>query len=171
MVRATTTQVGSGVRAIPEGYHGVTPILSCSDTAKEIEFLKRAFGAEERCCFEGEEGRGVMHAEVKIGDSVIMLGDTHPELGCKSAKDLGGSPASFFLYVQDVDAAFARATKAGAVVKQPVQDMFWGDRAGTVECPEGFGWTLATHVRELTPEQIREGQRAWLESAKAGARG
>lgn len=170
MARVSTTPSGSAVKPIPEGYQTVTPVISCTDTAREIEFLRSAFGAEERFRLAGEDTKRVVHAEVKIGTSVIMLGDAHPEMGCRSAKDLGGSPASFYLYVPDVDAAFARATKAGGTVKQEVQDMFWGDRVGAIECPEGFSWNLATHVRDLTPEQILEGQRAWTESLKAGAK-
>ncbi|MCO5167541.1 MAG: VOC family protein [Planctomycetes bacterium] len=156
-------------RPIPEGYGTVTPVLSCADARGEIDFLVRAFGGVERFAMPGPDGQRIMHAEVQVGTSVVMLGSAAPEMGCRSARELGGSPAGFYLYVEDVDAAFAKATGAGATAKQPPTDMFWGDRVGTVECPEGFQWTLATHQHDYTPEQIEEGQRRWLESMKSGA--
>lgn len=156
---------------IPAGYGTVTPYLACSDARREIEFLKKALGAEGRHTMLCPETQRVMHAEVKIGTSIVMLGDAMPEGGCsKAPKDLGGSPASFYLYVQDVDAAFARATKAGGKATCEPTDMFWGDRMGVVECPEGYAWTIATHQHDYTPEQMAEGQKKFMESMKAAAK-
>ncbi|BCS54361.1 VOC family protein [Geobacter sp. SVR] len=142
---------------IPEGYHSVTPIFVFKDARKAIDFYKRAFGAEERFVMPGPEGTGIMHAELKVGDSIIMMGEEHPQQACKSAETLGSSPVGFYLYVENVDAAFRRAVESGATVQMPVEEMFWGDRAGSVNDPFGYNWMLATHTRDLTPEEIREG--------------
>ena len=143
-------------KAIPEGFHTVTPCLTVSNTRKAIEFYKRAFGAQEKELFEGPGGR-VMHAEIKIGSSLLMLNDESPDMGCLSATTLKGSPANLFLYVENADAVYNQAVKAGAEVKMPIGDMFWGDRAGSVTDPFGFHWTIATHKEDLTPEQIKKG--------------
>jgi uncharacterized glyoxalase superfamily protein PhnB len=127
------------------------------DARKAIEFYKRAFGAEELYVMPGPDGKGVMHAEVRIGDSIIMLGEENPQQPCKSAETAGGSPVSFYLYRENVDEAFRVAVAAGAQSRMEVQEMFWGDRVGTVEDPFGYSWTLATRVRNLTPEEIRQG--------------
>lgn len=142
---------------IPEGYRTVTPMLMFKDTRKAIEFYKRAFGAEERYAMPGPDGNGVMHAELMIGNSIVMMGDEHPQQSCKSAETAGGSPVSFYLYVENVDEAFRTATGAGAKVDMEVQEMFWGDRMGSVTDPFGYSWSLATHTRDLTPEEIRQG--------------
>lgn len=147
-------------RAIPHGFHTVTPTVMFKDARKAIEFYRRAFNAEELLVMPGPDGTGVMHAQVRIGDSIVMMGDEQPGQPCKSAESSGGSPVSFYLYVEDVDAAFATAVAAGATVQMPVQEMFWGDRAGSVGDPFGYGWMLASHTRDLTPEQIMEGARA-----------
>jgi PhnB protein len=147
-------------KAIPEGYHSVTPMFMFKDTRKAIEFYKRAFGAEEHYAMPGPDGKGVMHAEVRIGNSIIMMGDENPQQPCKSAETIGGSPVSFYLYVENVDSAFRRVIEAGAESRMPVQDMFWGDRAGTVQDPFGYSWTLATHIKDLTMEEIRQGAQA-----------
>ena len=143
-------------KPVPEGYHTITPSLIVKSSRKAIDFYKRAFGAQEREVHEGPGGR-VMHAEIKIGSSILMLGDESPERGCLSAASLKGSPANFYLYVENADAVFNQAVKAGAQVKMPVADMFWGDRAGSVTDPFGFHWTIATHKEDPTPEQLKKG--------------
>jgi PhnB protein len=153
-------------KPVPEGYGTVTPSITCSDARREIEFLKKALGAEERAVMTDPETKRIVHGEVKLGTSIIMLNDPFPGGGCasKPVKELGGSAASFYLYVPDVDAAFARAKKAGASVKVEPMDMFWGDRMGVVECPEGFSWTIATHKSDPTPAEMAQGQKAFMES-------
>jgi PhnB protein len=148
------------IKAKAEGYSSVNPILTFKDARKAIDFYKRAFGARERMILPGPGGIGVMHAELQIGDSVIMMGEENPQTPCRSAETLGTSPVSFYIYVEDADEAFKTAIAAGATVRMPVQDMFWGDRAGTLEDPFGYGWFLATHTRDLTAEQIQEGAKA-----------
>jgi PhnB protein len=147
-------------KAIPEEYGAVTPIFVFKDARKAIAFYQRAFGAEERFVMPGPEGKGVMHAEIRIGDSVLMLGEENPYCPSKSAESLGDSPVAFYLYVEDVDAAFRTALEAGAEVQMAVQDMFWGDRIGSVRDPFGYTWTLATHIKDLTPEEIEQGAQA-----------
>jgi PhnB protein len=155
------------VKPIPEGFHNITPTLMFKDSRKAIEFYKIAFGAKERFAMPGPDGKGVMHAEITIGDSIIMMGDEHPMMSCKSAETAGGSPVNFLIYLENVDAAFRKALEAGATIDMPVQDMFWGDRAGTVKDPFGYNWMLATHTRDLTPEEIQKGaQAACAEMAK-----
>jgi uncharacterized glyoxalase superfamily protein PhnB len=147
-------------KAIPEGFHSVTPMFMFKDTRKALEFYTRAFGAQELYAMPGPDGKGVMHAELRIGDSIIMMGDEHPQEPCKSAETMGGSPISLYLYVENVDAAFRRALEAGAESRMSVQDMFWGDRVGTVRDPFGYSWMLATHIKDLTSQEIAEGARA-----------
>jgi PhnB protein len=141
---------------IPEGFHTVTPHMICKDAAGAIEFYKKAFGAEEVFRMPGPGGV-IMHAEIQIGNSRIMLADEFPDMNCKGPKSIGGSPVTIHLYVNDADAAFEKATKAGATVTMPVTDMFWGDRYGKVEDPYGHHWSIATHKTEFTPEEIMEG--------------
>lgn len=148
-------------KVIPEGFHSVTPICVFKDARKAIEFYKRAFGAEELFIMPGPDGNGVMHAEVRIGDSIIMMGEEHPQEACRSAETIGDSPVSFYIYVENADAALLRALNAGAESRMPVEDMFWGDRAGTVKDPFGYSWMLATHSKDLTPQQVQEGARAF----------
>jgi len=147
-------------KAKAEGYNSVNPILTFKDARKAIDFYRCAFGARERMLLPGPDGRGVMHAELQIGESVIMMGEENPQNPCRSPETLGMSPVSFYLYLEDVDEAFKTAVAAGAKVRMPVQEMFWGDRAGTVEDPFGYGWFLATHTRDLTMEEIQEGAKA-----------
>ncbi len=144
-------------KAIPEGFHTVTPMFMFKDTRKAMAFYQRAFGAQELYAMPGPDGKGVMHAELRVGDSIIMMGDEHQQEPCKSAETMGGSPISFYVYVENVDAAFARAIEAGAEARMPVQDMFWGDRVGTVLDPFGYSWMLATHIKDLTTQEIRQG--------------
>jgi uncharacterized glyoxalase superfamily protein PhnB len=143
-------------KAIPDGYHTVTPYLMVRGADRAIEFYKRAFGAEELMRMSGPDGKRIMHAEIKIGDSRIFLSEEFPEMGCRSPESLGGTASSLHLYVEDVDAAFKRAVAAGAQVKMPVADMFWGDRFGKLIDPFGHEWGMATHKEDPTPEEIRE---------------
>jgi uncharacterized glyoxalase superfamily protein PhnB len=142
------------VRPIPEGYHTLTPLLTVSNATETIEFYKKAFGAEERFRMLGPDGKTVVHAELKIGDSIFMLGDEMPGMECKSPRSYQGTPVSFYVYVEDVDATFQRAVDGGAQVKSPLEDMFWGDRTGSVTDPSGHVWTFATHVEEVSPEEL-----------------
>jgi PhnB protein len=143
------------VKAIPEGMHTVTPHLTCTSAAEALDFYKRAFGAIELARLPGPGGK-LMHAMMKIGDSNVMLMDEFPEFGALGPKSLKGSPVTMHLYVTDCDAQFARALEAGAAVKMPLADMFWGDRYGVLEDPYGHFWSVATHLRDLTPEEIQK---------------
>jgi PhnB protein len=147
------------VRKIPEGYTTVTPSITLKDTAKAIEFYKRAFGAEERGVMRGPDGK-VMHAEIKIGTSILMMNDE--VMGSRSAETQGGSPVSFYLYFEDADAAFQKAVAAGAEAQMPITDMFWGDRMGAIIDPFGMRWTIATHVKDVTPEEMKKGQEEFM---------
>jgi PhnB protein len=143
------------VRPIPEGYHTLTPTLTLNDAAAAIEFYKRAFGAEEISRMVAPDGKKIWHAELKIGDSRLMLGDEFPEMGGGlSPKTLGGRTGSLFLYVEDVDAVFQRAVDAGATVTMPVADQFWGDRYGQIRDPFGHDWAFGTHIEDVTDEEI-----------------
>lgn len=155
------------VKPIPTDYHTVTPMLTVREVDKAIDFYKRALGAEERMRFTGPDGKHIMHAELKIGDSIIMLGGEQAEKGCSSPKTLGGTPVSLYLYVDDVDKAFQRATSAGVTVTMPVADMFRGDRVGQFTDPFGHKWSLATHKEDLSMDQIQKrGQAFFAEMAK-----
>jgi len=142
------------VKPVPEGYHTVTPYLIFDGAGGAIEFYKRALGASEVLRLDDPSGR-IHHAEIKIGDSCIMLADEHPELQALSPKTIGGSPVSLHVYVEDVDAAVDRAVKAGAKLVRPVADQFYGDRTGGVEDPFGYRWFIATHKEDLTIDEIR----------------
>ena len=143
-------------KPIPEGMHSLTPHLVCAGAADAMEFYKRAFNAVEQARMPGPDGK-LIHAAVKIGDSILMLVDENPQWGLLGPKALKGSPVTIHLYVPDVDATVAQAVAAGAKVTMPVADMFWGDRYGQLEDPFGHRWSVATHTRELTSEEIREG--------------
>jgi len=153
------------VKAIPAGYHTITPNLLVREAGKAIEFYKKAFAAELVMNMPGPDG-SVMHAELRIGDSVIMLGDEKPDMGCKGPNAYGGSPVSFYVYVENVDAAWKRAVDAGGTPKMPLADMFWGDRCGQLEDPFGHTWSLAQHIKDLTPEEIKKGQAAFFAQIK-----
>lgn len=140
---------------IPQGMHTVTPHLVCARAAEAIDFYKKAFGAEELSRQPGPDGR-LMHAALRIGDSVIFLTNEYPEWNSFGPLALKGTPVTIHLYVPDVDASFERAVEAGAKVAMPLDDMFWGDRYGTVEDPFGHRWSLATHKRDVAPDEIRE---------------
>lgn len=148
-------------KPIPDGYHTLTPHLIVSDGAKAIDFYKTAFGAQEIGRFMAPDGRGVMHAELKIGNSILMLGGEFPP-SCLSPQSRGGTTVSLYLYFDNSDAAFDRAVKAGCTVKMPMMDQFWGDRCGQVEDPFGHQWTVATHKKDLTHDQIAENAKAFF---------
>jgi PhnB protein len=143
------------VKPIPDGYHTVTPYLIIKDAASALEFYKKAFGATELFRMAQPDGR-IGHAEIKIGDSRIMLADEFPEMGHRSPLTLGGSSVSILLYVEDVNALATRAIAAGAKVISPVKDQFYGDRSGNFADPFGHLWTIATHVEDLAPEEIEK---------------
>jgi PhnB protein len=149
--------------AIPEGYRTATPYLIVQGAADAIEFYKRAFGATEMLRMADPQGR-VGHAEIRIGDSVIMLADEHPGMGYRAPPSLGGSSVSILLYLEDVDAVCERAVKAGAKVLRPVANQFYGDRSGTLEDPFGHVWTIATHVEDVSPEELQRRAQAALRS-------
>jgi PhnB protein len=145
------------VKPIPEGYHTLTPSLTVRNAERAIEFYKQAFGAEVRGgVAKGPDGK-VMHAELKIGDSVIMLTDEYPEFGSKSPQSIGDSGMGLHIYLDNVDAAFDRAVKAGASVEMPVMDQFWGDRYGKLKDPFGHKWSMATHVRDMSQDEMKKG--------------
>jgi PhnB protein len=141
------------VNYIPKGYQTVTPYLTVNNAAEAIQFYKDAFGAKEVMRFEHEGIIG--HAEIEIGGSRVMLGEEMPEWGNKSPRTLGGSPAGLYVYLPDVDRAFAQAIKAGAKQEQPVTDQFYGDRTGSLIDPFGHRWTLGTHKEEVSPDELR----------------
>ena len=143
------------VNPIPEGYHTVTPFLTVDDAARAIEFYQRAFGATERGRMLGPDGK-VAHAEIQIGDSVVMLSDPFPHSTVKPPTELGGTSVGVFVYVEEVDAVFHQAVDAGATVTMALEDMFWGDRFGSVTDPYGHHWSLATHVEDVPPEEMEE---------------
>jgi PhnB protein len=143
------------VKPIPEGYHTLSPSLSVENAAEAIEFYKRAFGATERGRMEGPGGT-IAHAEIQIGDSVVMLADPFPQASTKPPKELGGTTTTLFLYVEDTDAAYKQAIDAGATSEMEPDDMFWGDRFASVADPFGHSWAIATHVEDLSEEEIRE---------------
>ena len=143
------------VKPIPDGMHTVTPHLVCAGAAKAIEFYKKAFGAEEGGRLPGPDGR-LMHAAIRIGDSTVMLVDEMPEWGSLGPKALKGTPVTIHLYVEDADAFVARAAQAGAKVTMPVAEQFWGDRYGRIEDPFGHHWSVATHVRDVTADEMKQ---------------
>ena len=143
------------VKPIPDGYHTVTPYLTVRDAAKAIDFYKRAFDATEMYRMEGPEGK-IAHAELKIGDSVIMLGDEMPGAETRAPQSVGGTTTGVFLYVKDVDAAFHKATTAGAKATAQPADMFWGDRYGKLMDPFGHAWSLATHKEDVAPAEMKK---------------
>jgi PhnB protein len=143
------------VNPVPDGYHTATPYLVVKNAANAIEFYSKAFGASEVMRLPGPGGK-VMHAEIKIGDSYIMLADEFPEMGARSPESLGGTPVSILLYVPDVDVRFEQAVAAGATVQRAVQDQFYGDRSGTLVDPFGHVWSLATHQEDVSPQEMEK---------------
>ncbi len=155
------------VQPIPQGFHTVTPYLTVYDAQAAIEFYKRAFGAVEHCRMPGPDGKRIMHASIQIGDSMVMLSDEMRDYGVVAPTSLGGTPVSIHLYVDNVDAAFERAVLAGATIDMPVQDTFWGDRFGKLSDPYGHRWSLATCVREVSPEEMMKASKeAFCDKAK-----
>jgi PhnB protein len=144
-----------GVQPIPEGYGTLTTYLAVDDAAGAIEYYKKAFGAKERGRMEAPGGK-VGHAELEIGDSLLMLSDALPQFATRSPKELGGTSVSIFMYVEDVDATVQQAVDAGGTVTMEVADQFWGDRFGTVQDPFGHLWSVATHVEDVSPEEMEE---------------
>jgi len=142
------------VNPIPQGMYTITPHLACEGASNAIEFYKKAFNAVEIMRMPGPNGK-LMHAALKIGDSTVMLADDFPEYeGGKGPKALGGSPVTLHMYVADTDAAFQQAVQAGATVRMPPTDMFWGDRYSQVTDPFGHHWAIATHIKDMTPEEM-----------------
>ena len=152
-------------KAIPDGMHTVTPHLICANASAAIEFYKKAFNATETSRLPGPGGR-LMHASLRIGDSAVMLVDEMPEHGALGPKSLKGSPVAIHLYVEDADAAAAQAVAAGAKLTMPVTDMFWGDRYGQLEDPFGHRWSIATHVRDVTPAELQQAMQAMSNRTK-----
>lgn len=150
------------VDSIPQGYRTITPSFTFKDSQKAIDFYRKAFDAKTLDLMPNLNGKGVMHATLRIGDSIIMMGDENPEQKCLSAETMGGSPISFYLYVPNADDAFQKAVAAGCAAVMPVTDMFWGDRAGSVRDPFGYSWMVATHAKDLTKEEIRRGAEAFF---------
>jgi len=140
-------------KAIPEGYHSVTPYLIVDGAAKAIDFYKRAFGAVELFRMDGPDGR-IGHAEIRIGDSPVMMADEHPEMGFRSPTSLGNTPVGLMIYVDDCDKVYNQAVAAGAKVLKPLTDQFYGDRNGTVTDPFGHQWTVATHKEDVSTEEM-----------------
>jgi PhnB protein len=149
------------VKAIPDGYHSVTPYLVVQGAAQAIDFYRRAFGAQEIMRMDGPGGK-LTHAEIRIGDSVIMLSDEMPGATVRSPQSVGGTTASIFVYLEDVDSVFKRAEAAGAKVVMPLANQIWGDRYGTLADPFGHVWSLATHVEDVAPEEISRRMREFM---------
>jgi len=141
-------------KKIPDGYHSVTPYLMIDGAAQAIEFYKAAFGAKEEGRFEGPGGK-IGHAEIKIGDSPVMLSDEYSEMGYVGPKKRGGTSVTLLIYVEDVDSVFKQAISAGATEERPVVNQFYGDRSGTLVDPFGHVWTIATHVEDVTEEEMQ----------------
>jgi PhnB protein len=144
----------SAVKAIPEGYRTVTPYLTVKNASKAIDYYKNVFGAKERLRMNAPDGR-VGHAELEIGDSVIMLSDEYPDMGGRSPETLGGTPVAIMLYVPKVDDVFNRAVQAGGKSVRPVENQFYGDRSGTLEDPFGHKWHISTHVEDVAPDELQ----------------
>jgi len=145
----------ANVKKIPDGMHAVTPHLVCAEARKAIDFYKKAFGAQEEGCMPGPDGK-VMHAMIRVNGSPIMLADEFPQWGSLGPKSLKGSPVTIHLYVEDADAFVKRAVDAGAKVTMPVAEQFWGDRYGKIEDPFGHHWSVGTHVRDVSPEEMQK---------------
>jgi len=152
------------VKPIPDGYHSVIPTLTIRGAAEAIEFYKKVFDAKEIYRFPGPDGKSIMHAEIRIGDSAIMLCDEMPEMGCLSPKSTGGPSGAIYLYVNDADSVFHKAVSAGATPLMPLMDGFWGDRIGSLSDPFGHRWTIATRKKEMTLEEIQKAGTEFIKS-------
>ena len=155
------------VKPIPEGYHSLTPYLAVEDADKAIEFYKDAFGAQELLRMPGPDGK-IAHAELQLGDSKLMLSDPFPQSNVKPPAERGGPTGSIFMYVEDVDSIFEQAQRAGAKVVSELEDMFWGDRFGTLSDPFGHVWSIATHKEDLSEEEMAERSKAAMAEMGAG---
>ncbi len=163
-------KLGKVVEPIPEGYHTVTTCLTVRGADKAIEFYKKALGAELLDRMPAPDGKSVMHATLKIGDSRIFICDEIPGMGCRSPESLGGATSTFYLYVKNVDEAFRKAVNAGGTVKRPVENLFWGDRFGSIADPFGYQWDLATHIEDVPPEELRKRGEAFFREMASKSR-
>lgn len=150
-------------KPIPDGFHTATPSLVVSSSKEAIEFYKKAFDAKEIYQFPGPDGK-IMHAMIQIGDSIIMMSDEFPNMGCKSPTTIGGTAITLHLYVKDADAIYNQAVSAGAKVIMPIMDAFWGDRYGMLLDPFGHSWAIATHQKDMSPEEMRKAGEAFCAS-------
>jgi PhnB protein len=151
--------MASNVKAIPDGYHSITPYITVDGGAAAIEFYKKVFDAVERLRMDGPDGK-IGHTELLIGDSVLMMSDEYPEMNARGPKTVGGSPVSLALYVTDVDAVVKKAVAAGATLERPVENRFYGDRTGTIKDPFGHTWHIGTHVEDVSPEELQKRAKA-----------
>ena len=156
------------VKAIPEGYHSVSPYLVCKSAAKAIDYYTKVFGAQETVRMPGPNG-SVMHAEIKIGDSIVMLSDENKERGNLSPESIGGTAVSVMLYIDDVDGVYSRAVAAGGKGEMPPADMFWGDRMGNIVDPFGHKWAIATHKEDVSPEELASRMKEWSKAQQSQA--
>ena len=154
---------GGNVKPVPDGYHNVTPYMIIDGAARALDYYKRVFGATERMRMPGPDGK-IGHAEISIGDSMIMLADEHPVMGARSPRAFGGAAVSIMLYVNDVDATVKAAVAEGAKLLQPVQDKFYGDRMGTIEDPFGHHWHIGTHKEDVPPDELKRRSAALAKS-------
>lgn len=152
------------INAIPEGCNSINAYLIVKDAQAALDFYQKAFGATVSCILPGPGGQGIMHAELRIGNSTLMLGEENPHWGTKSSETLGGSPASIHLYTEDADDAFKTAIDAGCTSIAEPTDMFWGDRSGKVACPFGFQWGIATHIEDVSEEEMGKRAQEWFAS-------
>jgi PhnB protein len=155
--------MNESAKPIPDGYHSITPHLVVRNAPQAIEFYKKALGAEERFRMHGPDGKTIVHADLKIGDSIFMLAEESAEMKSHSPESVGGSPISIYLYVKDVDSIFNQAVSAGATVLNPVKDQFYGDRSGYLKDPFGHLWSIATHKKDLSPDELRKAAEAFFE--------
>lgn len=160
--------MNKSAKPIPDGYHTATPYLFIKGAARALDFYKQAFGATEFMRMDGPGGK-IMHAEIKIGDSPIMLADECPEMGARAPEPSGGTGGLLLLYVSDVDAVTACATAAGAKIVRPVENQFYGDRSATILDPFGHSWTIATHIEDVPPEEMHRRMEAMKQRAQASA--
>ena len=156
----------ANVNAIPQGYHAVTPYLFIKGAADAIEYYKKVFGATERMRMPGPNGR-IMHAEIEIGDSTVMISDENPQVNSRSPQTIGGTSCCLHVYVKDVDTTVQAAANAGAKITQPVENRFYGDRTGTLIDPFGHMWSIATHIEDVTPEEMKKRMAKIAQSANA----
>ena len=142
-------------KPIPDGFHSVTPTLTIRGAANAIEFYKKAFDAQEISRFPSPDGK-IVHAQIKIGDSIVMLNDEFPQMNCFSPQSVGGPSTTIYLYVTDADTVFAKAVSCGAKIRMPIMDAFWGDRAGMIEDPFGHIWMIATRIHQFSAEELKK---------------